>query len=107
MLSCIKVAAAIERGEEPPGIRRIEDRLSVDAKLLTSSSASKPCPLKPWEVKPTVRKALPAGHDPADGGVDSGVEGCVAGDGNEEVSRTSPPSSLAPQLPQQEVPLGP
>lgn len=42
------MAAAIQRGDEPPGIRVVEDRLSVDAQSL--AMPSQPSPPKPWEV---------------------------------------------------------
>eukprot|EP00903_Cladosiphon_okamuranus_P007143 g6937.t1 len=46
--SMAEVAAAIQRGHEPPGIRVVEDRLSADAQsLVTPSQLSPP---KPWEV---------------------------------------------------------
>ena len=44
----LQVAAAIQRGEEPPGIRVVEDRLSADARSL--APPSQPSPPKPWEV---------------------------------------------------------
>lgn len=42
------MAAAIQRGDEPPGIRVVEDRLSADAQSL--ATPSQPSPPKPWEV---------------------------------------------------------
>ena len=44
------MAAAIQRGDEPPGIRVVEDRLSADAQSLVAPSQSSPSPPKPWEV---------------------------------------------------------
>lgn len=45
-----QVAAAIQRGDEPPGIRVVEDRLSADAQSLATPSQPSPSPPKPWEV---------------------------------------------------------
>lgn len=51
--SMAEVAAAIQRGEEPPGIRKVEDRLSADAPAFVHSASSKPSPPKPWETPTT------------------------------------------------------
>lgn len=45
---CKQVAAALQRGDEPPGIKVVEDRLSADAQSL--ATPSQPSPPKPWEV---------------------------------------------------------
>lgn len=63
------MAAAIQRGDEPPGIKVVEDRLSADAKSLAVSS--QPSPPKPWEVL----GVRPSAHEDIEGGTGAGVVG--------------------------------
>ncbi|CAM9722756.1 unnamed protein product [Discosporangium mesarthrocarpum] len=47
-----EVVESIQRGETPPGICRVEDRLSTDASglMMTTATATSSSPPKPWEV---------------------------------------------------------
>lgn len=91
-----QVAAAIQRGEEPPGIRKVEDRLSADAPTFVMTS-SQPSPPKPWQTahsgarsgmepesaaaaasaRTVVRMGTPLTHDTSVGmnGASAGVNG--------------------------------
>ena len=76
------MAAAIQRGEEPPGIRLVEDRLSVDATSL--AAVSEPSPPKPWETAPLAgATAMPSSARPG------------AGAGAEAGAGAMPPSARA------------
>lgn len=79
-----QVAAAIQRGEEPPGIRVVEDRLSADATSL--AAVSEPSPPKPWETAPLAgATAMPL----------SARAGTGAGAGAEAGTGAMPPSTRA------------
>lgn len=86
------MAAAIQRGEKPPGIRVVEDRLSADASRLAVTS--KPSPPKPWEAA-------------SSGMRDCGIEeGGRSGHGGGDEGGT--PSSSRPQhSPKHAVSVGP
>ncbi|CAM9453587.1 unnamed protein product, partial [Laminaria digitata] len=72
--SLAEVAAALQRGEEPPGIRVVEDRLSADATSL--AAVSEPSPPKPWETAPLAGATAmpPSARAGADAGAEAGVE---------------------------------
>lgn len=87
-----QVAAAIQRGDEPPGIRVVEDRLSADAPSLEVSS--QPSPPKPWEVLGVQSSA----HEDVEGGTGAGVVVGNAGGrgyGGREEGRSRPQHAVS------------
>lgn len=82
------MAAAIQRGDEPPGIRVVEDRLSADAPSLEVSS-QQPSPPKPWEV--LAGSAATTGVRPSPASQEGGgAEGGGGGYGGREEGRSRP-----------------
>jgi len=75
-----QVAAALQRGDEPPGIRVVEDRLSADAQQSLSAS-SQPSPPKPWEVFSGAAATATGVMSPAAAKNDGVLGGGVAEDG--------------------------
>lgn len=112
-----QVAAAIQRGEEPPGIRQVQDRLSADAPEFALASS----PPKPWETesegftasaREPVRVCNGAVSNRGDGadrdGGGTGTSGYRVGDDGGRSLHQQPPSpSLPSQLPHQAVSVGP
>ncbi|CAM9328875.1 unnamed protein product [Scytosiphon promiscuus] len=94
--SMAEVAAAIQRGDEPPGIRVVEDRLSADVRSLAVSS--QPSPPKPWELV----AAKGATHDVAEE-ITAGAARAANGGGGREFSGTGEGRSR----PQHAVAVGP
>ncbi|CAM9820445.1 unnamed protein product [Ectocarpus sp. 6 AP-2014] len=88
--SMAEVAAAIQRGDEPPGIRVVEDRLSDSAPSFAVSS--RPSPPKPWEV---LSSREDANGDGIEGGVGTGGAHAYHGHG-EERSRPQHAVSIGP-----------
>lgn len=82
-----QVAAAIQRGDEPPGIRVVEDRLSDSAPSFAVSSRSSPP--KPWEV-------LSSREDANGDGIEGGVgTGGVHGYRGHEEERSRPQHAVS------------
>lgn len=83
------MAAAVQRGEDPPGIRVVEDRLSVDTPAI--AVASKHSPPKPWEAAAGA-SARAAAHTALreDGGSGSGL-GMSSGRGYSDGEEEMPP----------------
>lgn len=92
-----KVAAAIQRGDEPPGIRVVEDRLSADATTLPVSS--QPSPPKPWEFA----AGKGATHDAAVGEITGGGPRTANGGGSRDLLNAGEGRSR----PQHAVAVGP
>ncbi|CBJ27246.1 conserved unknown protein [Ectocarpus siliculosus] len=88
--SIAEVAAAIQRGDEPPGIRVVEDRLSDSAPSFAVSS--RPSPPKPWEV---LSSPEDANGDGIEGRVGTGGAHGYRGHG-EERSRPQHAVSIGP-----------
>ncbi|CAN0386311.1 unnamed protein product [Ectocarpus sp. 12 AP-2014] len=88
--SMAEVAAAIQRGDEPPGIRVVEDRLSDSAPSFAVSS--RPSPPKPWEV---LSSREDANGDGIEGGVGTGGAHGYRGH-EEERSRPQHAVSIGP-----------
>ncbi|CAM9583107.1 unnamed protein product [Ectocarpus sp. 13 AM-2016] len=86
--SMAEVAAAIQRGDEPPGIRVVEDRLSDSAPSLAVSS--RPSPPKPWEV---LSSREDANGDGIEGGV--GTTGGAHGYRGHEEERSRPQHAVS------------
>lgn len=93
------MAAAIQRGEDPPGIRVVEDRLSADASRLAFTS--NPSPPKPWEAV--------SGLGAVEGMRDCGKEGGGRSGhgGGDEGDASSSSSSRRPHSQQHAVSVGP
>lgn len=99
------MAAAIERGEEPPGIKVVEDRLSASAPGLSVSSTLSPP--KPWETASgaAVEGMQGPAPDTAAGEMGGGgVRGYLGGEDGKSLP-LSP--SLPPHSPHRAVSVGP
>lgn len=93
-----QVAAAIERGEEPPDIKVVEDRLSASAPGLSLSST--PSPPKPWEAVSGAGVAGMEAPAPDNAAVErggGGVRGYLGGEDGKSLPLSASPPPHSPQ----------